>query len=31
LVKGQKMNLGLNDIEAEKIFENGEVVIFRVK
>jgi len=31
LVKGQKMNLGLNDIEAEKIFENGEVTIFAVK
>lgn len=31
LVKGQKMNLGLNDIEAEKVFENGEVSIFRVK
>jgi len=31
LVEGQKMNLGLNDIGAEKIFENGEVSIFRVK
>ncbi|MBM3208971.1 hypothetical protein FJZ40_01620 [Candidatus Shapirobacteria bacterium] len=30
LVKGQKMNLGLGDINAEKIFENGEVVIFNL-
>jgi len=30
LVKGQKMNLGLGDINGEKIFENGEVSIFKV-
>jgi hypothetical protein len=30
LVKGQKMNLGLEDINAKKIFENGEVVIFNL-
>ncbi len=31
LVKGQKMNLGLGDIGGEKIFENGEVNIFKIK
>ena len=31
LVKGQKMNLGLGDINGEKIFENGETVIYRIK
>lgn len=30
LVQGQKMNLGLGDINGEKIFENGEVVIIKV-
>ncbi len=29
LVKGQKMNLGMADISAQKIFENGEVIIYR--
>jgi len=28
LVKGQQMNLGENDIGAEKVFENGEVKIY---
>lgn len=31
LVWGQKMNLGLGDINGEKIFENGEVVIIKIK
>ena len=31
LVKGQKMNLGLGDINGKKIFENGETVIYRIK
>ena len=31
LVRGQKMNLGLGDISGEKIFENGETVIYEVK
>lgn len=31
LVKGQKMNLGEDDLKAQKIFENGEVRIFEVK
>jgi hypothetical protein len=30
LVKGQKINLGQKDINGEKIFENGEVSIFKV-
>lgn len=30
LVKGQKMNLGLGDINGEKIFENGETVIYQI-
>lgn len=31
LVKGQRMNLGLGDIGADKIFENGETVIYQIK
>jgi hypothetical protein len=31
LVKGQKLNLGEEDINAQKIFENGEVRIFEIK
>ncbi len=31
LVKGQKINLGEQDIDAKKIFENGEVRIFEIK
>jgi len=31
LVKGQRMNLGLGDINGEEIFENGETVIYRIK
>jgi len=31
LVKGQRMNLGLGDINGEEIFENGEAVIYQVK
>ena len=30
LVKGQKINLGQGDINANKIFENGEVVIYKI-
>ena len=30
LVKGQKINLGWGDIGAKKIFENGEVVIYKL-
>jgi hypothetical protein len=30
LVKGQKINLGEGDIRAQKIFENGEVRIFKI-
>lgn len=30
LVKGQNMNLGLGDIIGEKIFENGEVMIYLI-
>jgi hypothetical protein len=31
LVKGQELNLGKDDINAQKIFENGEVRIFEIK
>lgn len=31
LVKGQSLNLDPKDLNAEKIFENGEVVIYKVK
>ena len=30
LVKGQKINLGQGDVNANKIFENGEVVIYKI-
>lgn len=30
LVKGQKMNLGMGDINGKMIFENGEVVIYEL-
>jgi hypothetical protein len=30
LVKGQKMNLGEDDVHSQRIFENGEVKIFKI-